>query len=58
MIRTDTHLKNDALDALNKIRAILSAAMYLTSTTDELDVRNDLISIAEDVAERVLEATK
>lgn len=61
MIRTDKHAKNDtiealdAIDALNKVRAILNAAMYLTSTEEEKEAGLELIGIAESVAARVLE---
>ena len=55
MSRTDTHARNDAIDALNKVRAILNAAMYLTSTEEETEAGQELIGIAERVAARALE---
>lgn len=56
MNRTDTHVKNDALDALEKIRVILQAALFLTSTSSEQEASIELVGLAEEVAIRVLEA--
>ncbi len=55
MTCTDTHARNDAIDALIKVRAILNAAMYLTSTDEETEAGLGLIAIAESVAARALE---
>ena len=54
MTRTDTHARNEAIDALIKVRAILNAAMFLTSTDEETEARLELLGIAERVAARVL----
>lgn len=58
MTRTDIHIKNDAIDALEKIRVILQAALYLTTTDSERDASIELMGLAEEVAIRVLEASR
>ncbi|MGA8120380.1 hypothetical protein [Rouxiella badensis] len=58
MTRTDTHFKNDAIDALEKIRVILQAALFLTATDSERDVSLVLMGLAEEVAICVLEANR
>lgn len=55
MIRPVTQREMNAVDALGKIKAILSAAMFLTSDDQEKDVQIELIGIAENVATRALE---
>lgn len=55
MTRPVTQLEISAVDALAKIKAILSAARFLTSDGNERDVQVDLLDIAEEVATRVLE---
>lgn len=55
MTRTDIQIKNDALDLLRKIRALLSAALYLTSNKDEVEMSLELVYLAEKVAATVTE---
>lgn len=54
MTRPVTQREMNAVDALVKIKAILSAAMFLTSDDQERDAQTELIGIAEDVATRAL----
>ena len=44
-----------AIDALTKISALLKAAQWLTSTSEETELALELICAAEDVAIRTLE---
>lgn len=44
-----------AIDALTKISALLNAAQFLTSTSEETELALELIGAAEDVATRTLE---
>ncbi|MBM7342729.1 hypothetical protein OMR58_16215 [Erwinia sp. INIA-01] len=55
MTRPVTQREMNAVDALEKIKAILNAALFLTSSRHEKDAQTELIGIAEDVATRVLE---
>ncbi|WP_168404378.1 hypothetical protein [Erwinia amylovora] len=58
MIRADTHAKNDALDALEKIKILSEAALYLTHNEIERDAQSELIGVVNDLAIRVLEASR
>ncbi|WP_168393209.1 hypothetical protein [Erwinia amylovora] len=58
MIRADTHAKNDALDALEKIKILSEAALYLTHNEIERDAQRELIDVVNDLAIRVLEASR
>lgn len=55
MTRTDIQIKNDALDSLRKIRALLSAALYLKSNEAEVEMSLELVDLAEKVAATVTE---
>lgn len=55
MTRPVTQREINAVDALVKIRAILGAAMVLTTDDQETDAQIELIGIAENVAARALE---
>ncbi|WP_168403098.1 hypothetical protein [Erwinia amylovora] len=57
MIRADTHAKNDALDALEKIKILSEAALYLTHNEIERDAQSDLIGVIHDLTTLVLEAS-
>ncbi|HAT2608029.1 TPA: hypothetical protein I8235_000966 [Kluyvera intermedia] len=47
---------NDAIDALHKIASLLNAALHLNTKDDtEHSAMAELIGIAEDVANRVIE---
>lgn len=48
----------EALDALGKIRALLSAAQFLTGSQKETELMLDLMNLAEETAARVLEGEK
>ena len=50
--------QNNALDALNKIKCLLSAAMYLSLNEKETDLHFELLEVAHDTAVRVLEGCK
>ncbi|CAY72351.1 hypothetical protein [Erwinia pyrifoliae] len=58
MIRADTHAKNDALDALEKIKILTEAALFLTHNDTERDAQSELIGVINDLAIRVLEASR
>lgn len=53
---TPTRSKKEitAIDALNKIAAMLSTAQLLTSTKEESELMLELVGIAESVALRTL----
>ncbi|WP_156994692.1 hypothetical protein [Tatumella morbirosei] len=46
---------NDALDALSKIKSLLSAAMFMTKDGKESELRFELMEVAHDTAAHVLE---
>ncbi len=46
----------DAIDALGKIKSLLSAAMYLTRSDKETDLHFELLEVAHETATQVLEA--
>ncbi|WP_157861808.1 hypothetical protein [Erwinia tasmaniensis] len=58
MIRTDTHAKNDAIDALEKIKILTEAALFLTHNDTGRDAQSELIGVINDLAIRVLEASR
>lgn len=49
---------SDALDALSKIKSLLSAAMFLGRTDEETQLGFELLEVAHDTAARVLEGCK
>ncbi|MFG0430327.1 hypothetical protein [Serratia liquefaciens] len=53
--RTERQKLNDARDALRKVQSLLSAAQHLTSTEEETEMRDELLSLAEDVVARTME---
>ncbi|CCG85429.1 hypothetical protein [Erwinia piriflorinigrans] len=58
MTRTNTHIKNDAIDALEKIRILTEAALCLTENKTERSAQAEMIGIVQDLATRVLEANQ
>lgn len=55
MICSDAYKKNNALDALEKIRVLLQAALFLNENAQERKASQELVGLAEDAAVRALE---
>lgn len=47
-----------AIDALSKIKSLLSAAQWLTASDEETELQMELLSLAEAVASKTLEVCK
>lgn len=52
--RTDNQRLIDVIDALNKLKSLLDAALHLSANDAEKETRLELISIAGDVVIRTL----